>query len=72
MCVGGNPNVSNWLERFHFDWNRSQAAPRGELGARRPSGAPAQARTFRSAAVSAKTLERFKATWNCSNAGPGG
>ncbi len=41
------------LERFQVNWNRSQAA----TAARRPSGAPAQARTLGSAAVSDKTLE---------------
>ena len=38
------------LERFQVNWNRSQAA----TAARRPSGAPAQARTLRLAAVSDK------------------
>jgi hypothetical protein len=36
------------LERFHVRWNRLKAA----TAARRLSGAPAQARTLRSAAVS--------------------
>ncbi len=52
------------LERFQVNWNRSQAA----TAARRSSGAPAQARTIGSAAVSEKNLERFQATWNCSSA----
>ncbi len=55
------------LERFTVNWNRSQAAPAGTLGARRSSGAPAQARTLGSAAVSEKNLERFQATWNCAS-----
>ncbi len=51
------------LERFKVNWNRSQAA----TAARRSSGAPAQARTLGSAAVSEKYQERFQVTWNCSS-----
>ncbi len=50
------------LERFKVNWNRSQVA----TAARRSSGAPAQARTLGSAAVSEKNLERFQATWTWS------
>ncbi len=42
------------LKHFQVDWNRSQAA----TAARALAGAPAQARTFGSAAVSDKSLAR--------------
>ena len=48
------------LERFQVKWNRSRAA----TAARRSSGAPAQARTLGSAAVSEKNLERFRSQRN--------
>ncbi len=58
-----DPELFHTLERFKVNWNRSQVA----TAARRSPGAPAQARTLGSAAVSEKNLERFQATWNCSN-----
>ena len=52
------------LEQFQVAWNRSKAAPAWSLAARRLPGAPAQARTLGSAAVSDKTLERVRSKRN--------
>ncbi len=53
-------------ELFQFNWNRSQAA----TAARRSSGAPAQARTLGSAAVSEMNPERFRSERNRSGLTP--
>ncbi len=52
------------LARFRLGWNRAQAAP---VRARALAGAPAQACTLESAAVSDKLLKRLRSKRNRSS-----